>query len=292
MKLLPISLMVLSLTGYADEKVKPATPAPAIPAPTALAPEAPKTVQVEILDSNGKKFILVKSIESAEEFAAFEKDAQAITADQKDAALTKQLLDLALTTPEKEARTRELDGKFKKLQATNDTMAKTYNFDLTRQYLIVPTSVKVLTIVTNEEYSKLAAAKDFKPDTVVAGPDDKKLILKETVKGAAEVEAFQQQVRRVLEAKRGLQQLVEAQPRFTKAEDKNKIEEAIKNTQAEVNKSLEDFKKSRGYEIPNEFNIQTAQAKLYTLLSDEEQKNLQSQIEGKDAKPEAKADKK
>jgi hypothetical protein len=282
MKLLPISLMVLSLTGYADEKVKPATPAP----------EAPKSVQVEVLDSNGKRFILVKSIESAEEFAAFEKDAQAITADQKDAALTKQLLDLALTTPEKEARSRELDGKFKKLQATNATMAKTYNFDLTRQYLIVPTSVKVLTFVTNEEYTKLAAAKDFKPDSVVASTDDKKLILKETVKGAAEVEAFQQQVRRVLEAKRGLQQLVEAQPRFTKAEDKKKIEEAIKNTQTEVNKSLEEFKKSRGYEIPNEFNIQTAQAKLYTLLSDEEQKNLQSQIDGKDAKPETKADKK
>ena len=274
--------MVLSLTGYADEKVKPATPAP----------ETPKSVQVEVLDSNGKKFILVKSIESAEEFAAFEKDAQAITADQKDTALTKQLLDLALTTPEKEARGRELDGKFKKLQATNATMAKTYNFDLTRQYLVVPTSVKVLTILSSDEYTKLATTKDFKPDSVVAGADDKKLLLQETIKGAAEVEAFQQQVRRVLEAKRGLQQLVEAQPRFTKAEDKKKIEDAIKNTQVEVNKSLEEFKKARGYEIPNEFNIQTAQAKLYTLLSDEEQKNLQNQIEGKDAKTEAKSDKK
>jgi hypothetical protein len=282
MKLLPISLMVLSLTCYADEKVKPATPAP----------EAPKSVQVEVLDSNGKRFVLVKNIESAEEFAAFEKDAQAITADQKDAALTKQLLDLALTTPEKEARSRELDGKFKKLQATNANMAKTYNFDLTRQYLVVPTSVKVLTILSNDEYTKLAATKDFKPESVTAGPDDKKLMLKETIKGAAEVEAFQQQVRRVLEAKRGLQQLVEAQPRFTKAEDKKKIEEAIKNTQAEVNKSLEEFKKSRGYDIPNEFNIQTAQAKLYTLLSDEEQKNLQNQIDGKDTKPETKSDKK
>ena len=282
MKLLPISLMVLSLTCYADEKVKPATPAP----------EAPKSVQVEVLDSNGKRFVLVKNIESAEEFAAFEKDAQAITADQKDATLTKQLLDLALTTPEKEARSRELDGKFKKLQATNANMAKTYNFDLTRQYLVVPTSVKVLTILSNDEYTKLAAANGFTPESVTAGPDDKKLMLKETIKGAAEVEAFQQQVRRVLEAKRGLQQLVEAQPRFTKAEDKKKIEEAIKNTQAEVNKSLEEFKKSRGYDIPNEFNIQTAQAKLYTLLSDEEQKNLQNQIDGKDAKPETKSDKK
>jgi hypothetical protein len=274
--------MALSLTCYADEKVKPATPAP----------EAPKSVQVEVLDSNGKRFVLVKNIESAEEFAAFEKDAQAITADQKDATLTKQLLDLALTTPEKEARSRELDGKFKKLQATNANMAKTYNFDLTRQYLVVPTSVKVLTILSNDEYTKLAAAKDFKPESITAGPDDKKLMLKETIKGAAEVEAFQQQVRRVLEAKRGLQQLIEAQPRFTKAEDKKKIEEAIKNTQAEVNKSLEEFKKSRGYDIPNEFNIQTAQAKLYTLLSDEEQKNLQNQIDGKDAKPETKSDKK
>jgi hypothetical protein len=282
MKLLPISLMVLSLSCYADEKAKPATPAP----------EAPKSVQIEVLDSNGKKFVLVKSIESAEEFAAFEKDAQAITADQKDAATTKQLLDLALTTPEKEARGRELDAKFKKLQATNANMAKTYNFDLTRQYLVVPTSVKVLTILSNDEYTKLAATKDFKADSVIAGPDDKKLLQKETIKGAAEVEAFQQQVRRVLEAKRGLQQLIEAQPRFTKPEDKKKIEEAIKNTQVEVNKSLEEFKKSRGYEIPNEFNIQTAQAKLYTLLSDEEQKSLQDKIDGKDAKPETKSDKK
>ena len=282
MKLIPLSVLVLSLTGYAADGAKPAEPAP----------EAPQTVQVEVLDSNGKRFILVKSIESAEEFAAFEKDAQAITAEQKDTALTKQLLDLALTTPEREARSRELDGKFKKLQATNTNMAKTYNFDLTRQYLVVPTSVKVLTILSDDEYTKLAATKDFKPESVIAGPDDRKLILKETIKGAAEVEAFQQQVRRVLEAKRGLQQLVEAQPRFTKAEDKKKIEEAIKNTQVEVNNSLEEFKKSRGYEIPNEFNIQTAQAKLYTLLSDEEQKNLQNQIDGKDAKTETKSDKK
>lgn len=282
MKLAPYSLMFLSLSCYAAEADKPAAPKP----------ETPTTVQVEILDANGKRFVLVKNIQSAEEFAAFEKDAQAITADQKDAALTKQLLDLALTTPEKEARGRELDAKFKKLQATNETMAKTYNFDLTRQYLVVPTVVKVLTILTNEEYIKLAASKDFKADSIVVGADDKKLLLKETIKGAVEVESFQLQVRRVLEAKRGLQQLIEAQPRFTKADDKKKIEEAIKNTQTEVNKSLEEFKKSRGYEIPNEFNIQTAEAKLYTLLSDDEQKSLQDKIDGKDAKPEVKTDKK
>jgi len=282
MKLLPLSVMVLCLTSYAAESEKAST----------STPSTPKTVQVEILDSNGKRFVLVKTIESAEEFAAFERDAQAITADQKDTAMTKQLLDLALTTPEKEARTRELEAKFKKLQETNANMAKTYNFDLTRQYLVIPTAVKVLTALANEDYTKLAASKDFKPESVMTSADGKKLLLKETIKGAVEVESFQLQVRRVLEAKRGLQQLVEAQPRFTKADDKKKIDEAIKNTQTEVNKSLEEFKKSRGYEIPNEFNIQTAEAKLYTLLSDEEQKNLQEKIDNKDAKPENKSDKK
>jgi hypothetical protein len=282
MKLLPLSMLVLSLSGYAAESDKAANP-------TA---EPAKTVQIEILDSNGKRFVLVKTIESAEQFAAFEKDAQAITADQKDAALTKQLLDLALTTPEKEARGRELDAKFKKLQETNANMAKTYNFDLIRQYIILPTAVKVMTVLSNEDYIKLAAAKDFKADSVIAGPENKKLLIKETIKGAAEVEAFQLQVRRVLETKRGLQQLIEAQPRFTKAEDKKRIEEAIKNTQTEVNKSLEEFKKSRGYEIPNEFNIQTAEAKLYTLLSDEEQKNLQEKIDENKPKTETKSDKK
>lgn len=282
MKLLPLSMLVLSLSGYAAESDKAANP-------TA---EPAKTVQIEILDSNGKRFVLVKTIESAEQFAAFEKDAQAITADQKDAALTKQLLDLALTTPEKEARGRELDAKFKKLQETNANMAKTYNFDLIRQYIILPTAVKVMTVLSNEDYIKLAAAKDFKADSVIAGPENKKLLIKETIKGAAEVEAFQLQVRRVLETKRGLQQLIEAQPRFTKAEDKKRIEEAIKNTQTEVNKSLEEFKKSRGYEIPNEFNIQTAEAKLYTLLSDEEQKNLQEKIDENKPKTETKPDKK
>ena len=63
--------------------------------------------------------------------------------------------------------------------------------------------------------------------------------------------------------------------------NRKKIEEAIRNTQTEVNKSLEEFKKTRGFEIPVEFNIQTAEAKLFTLLSDEEKKSLDEKTEPK-----------
>ena len=156
----------------------------------------------------------------------------------------------------------------------------------------MPTAIKVLTALSNDEYTKLANSKDFKAESVITDADGKKLLLKETIKGAVEVESFGIQVSQVNETKRGLQQLIEAQPRFTKDEEKKKIEEAIKNTQAEVNKSLEEFKKSHGYEIPNELHYQTTQAKLYTLLSDEEQKNVQNPVDGKDAKTENKSDKK
>lgn len=283
--------VLFAAAGYGATESKPADKAPAksaaIPASDKSA-EKPQTIQVEVLDLDGKRFILVKTITTPEGWAAFENDTKFITAQQKDAALTKQLADIAITTPEKEARTHELEARVAKLQENNAAMTKTYNFDLSRQYLVVPTTVRVLTSLSNDEYIKLAAAKDFKPDSIVNAPEGKKFLVRDTIKGAGEVESFQVQVRRVLETKRSLQGLIEAQPRYTKEEDKKKIEEAIRSAQSEVNKSLEEFKKVRGYEIPVEFNIQNAEAKLYTLLSDDEKKSLDEQLQPKATAPDKK----
>lgn len=278
MKTTPLLLSVLALTAFAED-AKPAAPAPAAPA-AAKAAEAPKTVQVETLTSDGKTFVLVKVIGDAQAFASFQNDVQTISQEQQQVAQVKQLAELALTTPEREARIRELETKFNRLKSDNETMAKTYGFDLTRQYVIVPTKVVVLTALTNEDYIKLAASAGFKAESVL-NAGDKKFLIKETVTGAAEVEAFKLQVQRILEAKRGLQQLIDAQPRFTKDEDKKKIEEAIAKTKADVDAASGEFKKSHGYDIPNEFNLQTAEAKLYTLLSDDEKKNLDKAAEPK-----------
>ncbi len=276
-----LASLLIAATSQAATETKAADKAPA----AAPADEKAQSIQLEVLDLDGKRFILVKTISSPEEWASFERDTQLISDQQKDAALTKQLADLALTTPEKEARGNELQAKVAKLQENNASMAKTYNFDLSRQYLVVPTRVRVLTALTNDEYIKLAAAKDFKAESIVKGPEDKKFLVRDTVSGAGEVETFKVQVGRILETKRALQGLIEAQPRYTKDEDKKKVEEAIRNTQSEVNKSLEEFKKSRGFEVPVEFNIQTAEAKLYTLLSDEEKKSLDEKTDSKTATP-------
>lgn len=237
--------------------------------------EPQKTNQVEVLDLDGKRFALVKQLNTAEEFAGFERNVQVVSQQLEAAKLTKQLVDLALTTPEREARQHELEAKQAKLTADNESMSKTYGYSILRQYVIVPTKLVVMTALTKAEYETLAKAKNFKADSVISGADDKKFIARETVAGAVEVEAFKLQVQRVLEARKALQQLVELQPRLTKDEDKKKVEEAVKNAQNEVNKALEEFKKARNYDLPAELTIQTAEAKLYTLLTDDEKKNIQ-----------------
>ncbi len=284
MKTLALLFSVLALGAYAADEAKP------VAAPVAPVAEAPKDVQVEVLDVDGKRFVLVKNIGSAEEFANFEQNVKIISQEKGDGTQVKQLAELALTTPEREARTRELEGKLARLQADNTAMAKAYGFDLSRQYTVIPTKLLILTALSNDDYIKLAAGKDFKAESVINGGDNKKFLLKDTVTGAVDVESFKLLVQRVLESRKALQQLVDLQPRLTKEEDKKKVEEALKNAQSEVNKALEEFKKARTYDLPNELTIQTAEAKLYTLLSDEEKKSLQAQVDSK--KDEAKKDEK
>ncbi len=284
MKTLALLFSVLALGAYAADEAKP------VAAPAAPVAAAPKDVQVEVLDVDGKRFVLVKNIGSAEEFANFEQNVKIISQEKADATQVKQLSELALTTPEREARNRELEGKLARLQADNTAMAKAYGFDLSRQYTVIPTKLLILTALSNDDYIKLAAGKDFKAESVINGGDNKKFLLKDTVTGAVDVESFKLLVQRVLESRKALQQLVDLQPRLTKEEDKKKVEEALKNAQSEVNKALEEFKKARTYDLPNELTIQTAEAKLYTLLSDEEKKSLQAQVDSK--KDEAKKDEK
>jgi len=269
MKKLSAFLFLCAATMLAQE-TKPADAKPA----------DAKSDQVEVLEVEGKRFVLVRNFAAVEDFANFERNVQIINQKRQEAQQVQQLAQIALTTPEREARTKEFEAKLAVLQSDNATMAKNYGFDLSRQYLVVQTKLNVLSALSNEEYIKLAADKEFKAESVI-NSGEKKFLNRGSVSGAVEVEAFKLQVQRVMETRRALQQLVDLQPRLTKDADKKKVEDAVKNAQGEVNAALEEFKKSRGYDLPGEITLQTAEAKLYTLLSDEENKRLGEQAPAK-----------
>jgi len=246
------------------EDAKPADPA--------------KPTTIEVIEVQGRRLALVRLIPSAADFQSFQRDVEQISNERKDAALTKQLLDAALTTPEKEARQRQLDAKMQKLVASNTAMNKAYGFDLTRQYVVVPTKLTVFQLLSDDEYVKLAAASDFKKESIVEADGGKKLLSKGSVAGAVEVETFQIQVRVISESKQRLQQLLDLQPKLTKAEDKKKVEEAIQRGQKDVNEAEAAFAAAQKYPFNEKLATQIAEAKLYVLLSDEENKQVDKAV--------------
>ena len=278
MRTLLACLLTLSLSA----QDKPAAATAAAPAAATADAKKPETQTVEVLEIQGKRLAKVRDIKSPAEFEAFQKDVQAISNERQAAAQTKQLLDLALTSPEKEARQRQLDAQLKKLTESNQSMNKSYGFDLTRQYLVVPTKVGVYKVLTEDEYIKLAATANFDKAAVIEA-SGKKLQQRGTVNGAVEVETFQLQLRSVAEARQRLQQLLELQPKLTKEDDKKKVAEAITRVQKDVNEAEADFAKANGYAYSDALATQVAEAKLYVLLSDEENKQLDKAAA--DAKP-------
>ncbi len=185
-------------------------------------------------------------------------------------------LENALTTPEKEARGHEIAAKQAKLKGDNESMGKLYGgFSIDRPYQLVFTKAIIATPLSNEEFTKLTSAKDFKSDTILS-LGDKKFQIRNTVAGQAEVETFGLSLKRITDAKSQLQQLVDLQPRLTKDEDKAKVEKAIKDLQDDLSKNLEEFKKSHGFDFNAEAIALPAEAKLAVQITEDEKKAIEA----------------
>jgi hypothetical protein len=185
-------------------------------------------------------------------------------------------LENALTTPEKEARGHEIAAKQAKLKGDNESMGKLYGgFSIDRPYQLVFTKAIIATPLSNEEFTKLTSAKDFKSDTILS-LGDKKFQIRNTVAGQAEVETFGLSLKRITDAKSQLQQLVDLQPRLTKDEDKAKVEKAIKDLQDDLSKNLEEFKKSHGFDFNAEAITLPAEAKLSVQITEDEKKAIEA----------------
>ena len=206
----------------------------------------------------------------------FKRNIQVLSQQVEELKRLQVFLDNALTTPEKEARGHEIAAKAAKLKGDNESMGKLYNgFSIERPFQLVPTKQIIATPISNEEFTKLTSAKDFKSDTILS-LGDKKFQIRNTVAGQAEVETFGLSLKRITDAKSQLQQLVDLQPRLTKDEDKAKVEKAIKDLQDDLSKNLEEFKKSHGFDFNAEAITLPAEAKLSVQITEDEKKAIEA----------------
>ncbi len=206
----------------------------------------------------------------------FQKNIQVLGQQVEELKRLQIFLDNALTTPEKEARGHEIAAKTAKLKGDNESMTKLYNgFSIERPYQFIATKAVIATPISNEEFAKLSAAKDFKPDTIIS-TGEKKFQIRDTVSGQVEVETFGLSLKRITDAKAQLQQLIDLQPKLTKEDDKKKVEKAIKEIQDDLSQSLEEFKKNRGFEFNAEAITLPSEARLSIQITEEEKKALEA----------------
>jgi hypothetical protein len=236
MKPFPFLIAALALTLNAqdakpDADQKPTLEVGKATAAAAATAEAPKADQ--------KFFAQVWTATSPQEFVNFQQRIRILSQQVEEFKRSQLFLENALTTPEREARSHEIAAKQAKLQADNEAMGKLYGgFSILRPYQLVPTKILFLTPLSNDEFTKVSAAKDFKPESVLS-VEDKKFLVRDTIAGAVEVETFSVLLKQIAETKTQLQQLVDLQPKLKTDEDKKKAEEAVKATQERVNKLSE-----------------------------------------------------
>ena len=251
------------------QEAKPADTKAAAAAPelklAGSAKSEPKTYLAEIW--NGK---------SIAECLTFQKNVQVLGQQVEELKRLQVFLENALTTPEKEARGHEIAAKQAKLKGDNDSMGKLYNgFSIERPYQLSFTKAVIATPISNEEFTKLSGAKDFKPDTVIV-MGEKKFHIRDTISGQGEVETFGLSLKRITDAKTQLQQLIDLQPKLTKEDDKKKVEKAIREIQDDLTKSLGEFKQSRGFDFNAEAITLPAEAKLAVQITEEEKKAIEA----------------
>ncbi len=251
------------------QEAKPADTKAAAAAPelklAGSAKSEPKTYLAEIW--NGK---------SIAECLTFQKNVQVLGQQVEELKRLQVFLENALTTPEKEARGHEIAAKQAKLKGDNESMGKLYNgFSIERPYQLSFTKAVIATPISNEEFTKLSGAKDFKPDTVIV-MGEKKFHIRDTISGQGEVETFGLSLKRITDAKTQLQQLIDLQPKLTKEDDKKKVEKAIKEIQDDLTKSLGEFKQSRGFDFNAEAITLPAEAKLAVQITEEEKKAIEA----------------
>jgi len=206
----------------------------------------------------------------------FQKNIQVLSQQVEELKRLQVFLDNALTTPEKEARGHEIAAKTAKLKGDNESMTKLYNgFSIERPYQFTATKAVIATPISNEEFTKISAAKDFKADTIIS-TGEKKFQIRDTISGQGEVETFGLSLKRITDAKSQLQQLIDLQPKLTKDDDKKKVEKAIKEIQDDLTKSLGEFKQSRGFDFNAEAITLPSEAKLSVQITEEEKKAIEA----------------
>lgn len=253
-------------TSAADSSVKNTTISPTN---TNTMPASASPAPFEFIESQGRKNVLVCSIKTVEANRQFQQNVNVVQAQLQQVKTLRQREADAFTTVEKEAIRTKLGEVEKQLEQNNSIMAKTYGFSILRQYTVEIVKTRLYTPITDEEYTKAKAEKDFKEDHYIVN-ENGKFAHVATISGVAENNIFRQNVQLVQNQRQRLAQLQQAKEQTKDADAKAKLEEEFKKSEETLVKNNNDMAKTYGFSLVRNYTMEIEEAKLYMGVTDEE----------------------
>lgn len=186
-----------------------------------------------------------------------------------------QRRDQALTTGEKDALGKVLEQEANDLNAKDSLFQKVYGFRVVglgnRPVKMLQTR-RLLLEVTDEELAKAKQEKDFKPENVVVA-NGKNHLLASTMSGLA-LEEFLRNYQVITNKRTNLINAKAAAEKAT-GEDKTRLDNFVKETEAEIIKDNELMAKTYGFSLARNFTMDFVEAKLFVMLTEEEVQKVQ-----------------
>lgn len=239
----------------------------------AVAPKAAPKAERVVLNVNNQP-VLFESlliISNPQTLVQFRNQFGALEAQVQRIIAINQRIQQALTTAEKDALGKVREQEIRDLDAKDSLFQKVYNFRVAalagRPTTIIPSAIRLLTPVTDEEISKARADGKLKEEEVVVR-GDRKLLSVSTMTGGA-IPVFERNVNVVQAKRNNLVQLKSALDRAT-GDDKAKIEEAFKNAEADLIKDNEEMAKTYGFSLTRNFEAEILEGIFFVALTSEE----------------------
>ena len=234
---------------------------------------------LQVIEQNGQKFVLVSTIKTVQANEEFQHNVNIVQI-QKQAALDlRKRIEIALTTPEKEALQKKLEETAKKLDENNTLMTKTYGFSLARNYLMQVVKTRLYLPLTAEEFEKLPETDKNDPEKIIKEERKDKdgnviepqhLHLIAIIPTVAENDIFRQNVQLMQAQRNRVVQLMRAMEQVTEPEEKAKLEAELKKSEEVLTNNNAEMIKRYGFSLTRNYNLKVEESRLYMAVTEEE----------------------
>ena len=253
------------------------------PAPANPSNEVAVETKLDYIEQNGLKFLHVSTLSTVEANQEFVRNVQVISQLRQTLIKLNEHRKMAFTEEERKATDEKIKELTEELNKGDQTMAKSYGYSLSRDYIHVPVVTYVYLKLTEEEYTKMKEAeRELKvgEDFLVKGDDKyRRVSVISNEQGNLE---FRTNVQKMQAMRNHLRQAAEALKKMPEGEEKQKAEAQFSENEKKFLEANEQMVKVYGYSIARDYLMEIAVSKLYTKVTEEEFLRAEAQKELED----------